>query len=199
MASKIIDRFQPLENKQSVSNLLRIAGYGQPDLSKALTSGDRSVNLVVEGQIQPYTPEGTMNKMVLYSLPWPTDELEKLGDQKVKLRVTLSYFIEPNPGERGWENKFKYTSHGLRFDLNCAGEESGEFVARINKKYRTTNPDLDVGDSDSSRWLLGPTLRNRGSIHSDIWTGAVELADKSTLQFILSVAGGKSLKRKKAV
>ena len=195
---KIIDRFQPLENKQSVSNLLRIAGYGQPDLSKALTSGDRSVNLVVEGQIQPYTPEGTMNKMVLYSLPWPTDELEKLGDQKVKLRVTLSYFIEPNPGERGWENKFKYTSHGLRFDLNCAGEESGEFVARINKKYRTTNPDLDVGDSDSSRWLLGPTLRNRGSIHSDIWTGtAVELADKKHIAVYPVSGWWKELKKEK--
>lgn len=176
---RIIERFSPLKNKQSVSNLLRVAGYGQPNLSKALTSGDKSVNLVVEDQIQPYTPEGTMNKMVLYSLPWPSEELEKLGDIEVKLRVTLSYFIEPNPGERGWENKFKYTSHGLRFDFNCAGEESGEFVARINKKYRNSNPDIDIGDSDSDKWLLGPTMRNRGSIHSDVWVGsAVELADK---------------------
>lgn len=176
---KILERYHPFKNKQAVTNILRTAGYGCPDLSKAITSGDKSVNLVIEENIQPYNKEGKMNKMALYSLPWPSEELEKLGGEEVKLRVTLSYFVEPNPGERGWENKFKYASFGLRFDFNSAGEDSQEFVARINKKFRENNPDYDVGDSDSSKWLLGPNLRTRGSIHSDLWTGtAAELADK---------------------
>lgn len=176
---KILERHSPFRNKQTVENLLRMSGYGHPNLSKAISSGDKSVNLVIEDQIQPYTADGKMNKMILYTLPWPSNELEKIGSHQVKLRVTLSYFVEPNPGERGWENKFKYASFGLRFDFNSAGEESGEFVARINKRFRGENPDYDIGDSDSTKWLLGPNLRSRGSIHSDVWSGsAAELADK---------------------
>jgi len=26
-------------------------------------------------------------------------------------RVTLSYFVEPSPGERGWDRKYGYLSH----------------------------------------------------------------------------------------
>ncbi len=194
--AKILERNLPIKNKQGVENLLRMSGYGYPNLSKAITSGDKSVNLIVEDQIQPYKIDGTLNKMVLYTLPWPSNELEKMNDEEVKLRVTLSYFIEPNPGQRGWSNKYKYTSHGLRFDFNSSGEESGEFVSRINKKFRDDNPDFDAGDSDSKKWLLGPTLRNRGSIHSDVWSGtAGELADKKYIAIFPVSGWWKELKR----
>jgi len=39
--------------------------------------------------------------MHLHDLPWPTEQLQALGGAQVTLRITLSYFIEPNPGERG--------------------------------------------------------------------------------------------------
>lgn len=32
------------------------------------------------------------------------------------MRVTLSYFVEPGPGEVGWEDKYRYLACGLRFD-----------------------------------------------------------------------------------
>ena len=32
------------------------------------------------------------------------------------MRVTLSYFIEPNPSQRG-NSRYRYQSHGLRFDV----------------------------------------------------------------------------------
>ncbi|MEL6115121.1 S8 family peptidase [Photobacterium sp. SP02] len=176
---KLYERYAPYNNKRKVENLIRIAGFGYPNLRKAISSGDRSVNLVIEDQIQPYTPNGTLNSMILYTLPWPENELQKIAEQEVKLRVTLSYFVEPNPGERGWKNKYKYSSFGLRFDINSASEDSNEFVYRINKQFRDDNPDIDKGDSDSSQWLLGPKLRDRGSIHCDVWTGtAQELAEK---------------------
>ncbi|HBA7696964.1 TPA: S8 family peptidase, partial [Escherichia coli] len=114
---KIRERHEPLRTKQNVEFLLRMSGYGFPNLAKAISSGDQSVNLIVEDSIQPYTVEGKLNKMILYSLPWPSSELEKIGGEDVKLRVTLSYFVEPNPGERGWDNKYKYGSFGLRFDF----------------------------------------------------------------------------------
>jgi hypothetical protein len=52
------------------------------------------------------------------------------------MRITLSYFIEPGPGEIGWKNKCRYPSHGLRFHLNSPGESKDEFVDRINKTTR---------------------------------------------------------------
>ncbi|WP_375321861.1 S8 family peptidase [Aliivibrio logei] len=176
---KISARFGPLNSKTAVKNLLRFAGYGHPNFERACYSGNQSVNLVVQDVIQPYTTDGTMNEMLLYNLPWPENELMKLEGQEVKLKVTLSYFIEPNPGEGGWSSKFKYCSHGLRFDFNAPGENSDEFSFRINKKFRATRPDVAKTDSDSSQWLLGQRLRSKGSIHSDTWTGtARELAEK---------------------
>ncbi|EGF7951241.1 S8 family peptidase, partial [Salmonella enterica subsp. enterica serovar Schwarzengrund] len=194
--SKILERHTPLRTKQNVESLLRISGYGFPNLAKAISSGDQSVNLIVEDSIQPYTVDGKLNKMILYSLPWPSSELEKIGGEDVKLRVTLSYFVEPNPGERGWDNKYKYGSFGLRFDFNSPGEESGEFVSRINKKFKEDNQEFDAGESDSSQWLLGPTLRNRGSIHSDTWSGtALELADKKFIAIYPVSGWWKELKK----
>ncbi|MDA6244255.1 hypothetical protein OSK41_26430, partial [Escherichia coli] len=61
-----------------------MSGYGFPNLAKAISSGDQSVNLIVEDSIQPYTVEGKLNKMILYSLPWPSSELEKIGGEDVK-------------------------------------------------------------------------------------------------------------------
>ncbi|AJR08589.1 Y4bN protein [Photobacterium gaetbulicola Gung47] len=176
---KLLERYSPYTTKKRVENLLRIAGYGYPNLRKAISSGDKSVNMVIEDNIQPYTPDGKLNTMILYTLPWPENELQKLAEEEVNLRVTLSYFVEPNPGERGWKNKYNYSSFGLRFDLNSSSENSDEFVYRINKKFRDDNPEIDKGESDSSQWLLGQKLRSRGSIHSDVWTGtAQELAEK---------------------
>ena len=39
-----------------------------------------------------------MNECHFYSLPWPRAALESLGEQDVTLKITLSYFVEPNPG-----------------------------------------------------------------------------------------------------
>lgn len=186
---RLLSRFSPLRTRTNVESLLRLGGYGYPNLTKALSSGDRNVNLVIEDFIQPYTSDGKLNEMALYALPWPSNELSNLEDEVVKLRVTLSYFIEPNPGERGWANKYKYCSHGLRFDLNSAEEDQNEFSFRINKQYRIDNPETSRTESDSSKWLLGQKLRSHGSIHSDIWEGTGrELAEKKFLA-VYPVAG----------
>ena len=60
--------------------------------------------MVIEGELQPYIKVGSKTKMKdmdLHTLPWPRDVLMSLGENEVKLKVTLSYFIEPGPGEIG--------------------------------------------------------------------------------------------------
>jgi hypothetical protein len=97
----------------------------------------------------------------------------------VELRVTLSYFIEPNPGERGRGNRFSYASHGLRFAVQSPTESRQAFERRINLLARES----DGGDSDGSEergWMLGMRKRFRGSIHHDrLSCEAVDMASRS--------------------
>ena len=115
--------------------------------------------------------------MHLHSLPWPRQALEDLGDTQIELRVTLSYFIEPNPSERG-RSRYRYESHGLRFDVKRPYESVEEFRGRINAAAR----DEEKGDSqggDDDQWLIGKQARHRGSLHNDIWRGsAADLASR---------------------
>ena len=96
------------------------------------------------------------------------------------MRVTLSYFVEPNPGERGWANKYRYASHGLRFDAKRPLENLDSFQQRINQQARDEGYMSRGGATlDSGKWVLGEKLRSLGSIHSDIWRGtAIELAER---------------------
>ena len=115
--------------------------------------------------------------MHLYRLPWPKEELEALGEVEVTMRITLSYFIEPGPGEIGWKDRYRYPSHGLRFKLNAPTENEEEFIARINKAVRDDEYEGPDTQSPSDKWMIGRNSRDKGSVHSDIWKGtAVELA-----------------------
>ena len=97
----------------------------------------------------------------------------------MKLRITLSYFIEPGPGEVGWKDKYRYASYGLRFALNSPGESEDEFMKRLNKAVRDDDEDKPNTDSGSDRWLIGSNSRDTGSVQSDIWINgtAAEIAN----------------------
>jgi hypothetical protein len=117
--------------------------------------------------------------MKLHRLPWPKGELAGLGDAQVELRVTMSYFVEPNPGERGWTRRHRYASHGLRFRVKQATESVDEFRARINQAARDEEEGAPGGGGEE--WLLG-TLRDRGSLHADFWSGtAADLAEREAI------------------
>jgi hypothetical protein len=173
-------------NFNSKRALLRRYGWGVPNVERALLSTATDATLMVEDTLKPFRIEGTLIKsrhMNLHRLPWPRDELLSLVDHDVELRVTLSYFVEPNPGERGWNKRHKYASHGLRFAVKRALEQPGEFQRRINRAAEIEEQGqarvADQGGGDG--WVVG-TLRDRGSIHSDIWRGtAADLATRDAI------------------
>jgi hypothetical protein len=177
------DRFAPLRVQQDWENLLRYCGYGVPDLEKALWSARNSLTLVAQDTLQPFDKKD--NRIVtrdlhLHDIPWPTELLADLGNTPVEMRVTLSYFIEPNPARRGWGRKYSYASYGLRFEVKRPLESLENFRQRINKAARDEETGRQGATSPSdSNWTLGKNLRKIGSIHSDIWSGtAVELAQR---------------------
>ena len=183
------------KNKAEFNKALRTYGYGAPDLTRALYCASNNLTLIVESELQPFekkeTTDSTTKKkrtsystkeMHLYELPWPKEILENLGEADVEMRITLSYFIEPGPGESGWKNRYRYASHILRFDLNSPGEDKDLFIKRINKSVREENEVSAKTSGPSDYWLFGFKNRNKGSIHSDIWQGtAVELASSNLI------------------
>ncbi|RYF51875.1 MAG: S8 family peptidase [Cytophagaceae bacterium] len=171
--------------------LLRRFGHGAINHENSLSSQSRRPTLVIQGELNPYRKdkgEIKLNELNLHALPWPKDALQALQGSLVEMRVTLSYFIDPNPSRRGWQSKFRYQSHGLRFAVQGATETPEVFGQRINKIEREeaalagAETIENMSDPDSSGWMFGPMLRARGSLHSDVWRGTgAELAQKSHL------------------
>jgi hypothetical protein len=151
--------------------LLTRFGWGVPDEGQLFGSSGNAVTMVVQDEFVPFTGvDYKMRNFRLHQLPWPRDALRDLGAAAVELRVTLSYFIEPSAGRRGWRNRYAYASHGLRFDLRRPNETTPDFVRRVNEE-RVTNEEGGSSGSDPKNWTIGPKQRDKGSLQQDIWSG----------------------------
>jgi hypothetical protein len=165
-----------------ITRLLRTFGYGVPDPEVLFYSAQNNLTLVAEDTIQPFflDEEDSSIKsqdIKYHHLPWPQEALEALPfDTPIEMRVTLSYFIEPSPGERGWDRKYGYPSHGLRFKVIRPTETLEQFKLRINTYDRDEDYDEDHA-GETGYWELGTGKPTNGSIHSNTWHGtAAELA-----------------------
>ncbi|MCY4389418.1 MAG: S8 family peptidase [Desulfurellaceae bacterium] len=149
-------------SKNDYQRLLRRCGFGVPDINRALWSVSNSLTMVVQESLHPFQRETgtqpTLRDMHLHSLPWPRDVLESLGETEVEMRVTLSYFIEPNPSQRG-RSRYRYESHGLRFDVKRPLESTEDFRSRVNAAARDEEERTRRGDDDP-RWLIGKQTRH---------------------------------------
>jgi Subtilase family len=164
--------------------LLRTFGYGSPDAEALFYSAGNNLTLIAEDTLQPFFKDEEKGgiktcNINFHTLPWPRDALLALPlDTPVEMRVTLSYFVEPSPGERGWDRKYGYASHGLRFNVIRATETLDEFKLRINAHEREDDYDENHA-GETGRWDFGVRGPVNGSIHSNIWHGsAAELAKR---------------------
>ena len=146
-------------------------------MESSLNSALNKPTLIQQETIVPYVLDGStrhLGPMNVHNLPWPMAELQQLGEAKVALKITLSYFVQPNPSRRGWQSKFRYQSHGLRFAVRGASETTERFHQRINGIKRDEMGDdreESMPDPDNEGWLLRRTRRSQGSLHSDTWYG----------------------------
>src|SRR5262245_33131115 len=68
-------------------------GYGVPDMERARRSASNALTLIVEDTITPFkkgkkpSSDHVHNEMKLFELPWPVEELRKLTNTLVTLRV----------------------------------------------------------------------------------------------------------------
>ena len=167
------------KKKGERARLLRRYGWGVPTEEAVLTSSHRAVTMVVQDEFHPFDETYAMRELRLHALPWPRDVLQSLGEADVRLRITLSYFIEPSATRRGWKGKYTYASYGLRFDLKAPTDITVKgFLARVNRQAREEeDEDYSSTDNNSNHWLLGTRARHYGSLHQDDWQGTgAELA-----------------------
>ena len=176
---------QKILTQKDYIHLIRHCGWGVPNIERARWSAANALTLIVEDSLHPYkkvSGKGVKTRdMHLHGLPWPKNELEALGHTEVQMRVTLSYFIEPNPSARGAVSKFHYPSHRLRFDVRRPLESTDDFLTRVNAAAAQEEDEQTVRSKESG-WWLGSQQRHKGSIHQDVWVGtAADLASRGYL------------------
>jgi hypothetical protein len=126
--------------KSDIRNMVRKFGSGVPDINRAAASAANSVTLIAQDTIQPFRlvdGEVKTNEMIFYALPWPKNILLQYAAEMAVLRVTLSYFIEPNPGPKIVSNRYRYASCGLRFDLKRQTESLQDFAGESIRPWTT--------------------------------------------------------------
>jgi len=173
LSNRGVDELSSEEQKKLISRV----GYGVPNLKKARYSANNSLTLIAQRTLQPFKFEGRVktNKFHLFDLPWPNDVLSLLAEGQVTLTVTLSYFIEPNPGNKRYATASAYRSHGLRFKMIDRNETEHRFNARVSRAIREEQEDYRAEGIEN--WVLGSQIRDKGSIHKDFWKGnAADLA-----------------------
>jgi hypothetical protein len=185
--------------KRERYELIRRFGYGVPDFDRATASANNHVALFAQSELQPFKFKGgrKYGYCHYYSLPIPSRLLEELDNEEVELKITLSYFIDPNPGLGANVDPERYRSHGLRFDLRRKHESQAVFRTRVNASEREDPRVGPASDPDDERWMLGPQSIFAGSLHCDTWIGpAVELLQRDTL--CIKPVGGWCQKRASA-
>ena len=105
-----------------------------------------------------------------------------MGDASVRLKITLSYFIEPNPGVSSSIDPQRYQSYGLRFDLRRPLESTDDYIKRVNALERENPLGAANVEPDDGGWKFGAQSVSAGSLHCDEWTGtAVRLAARDII------------------
>ena len=109
--------------------------------------------LFAQAELQPFRREvRRFGYCHYYTLPIPRRMLENLENETVELKITLSYFVDPNPGLSANVDPQRYQSHGFRFDLRRKNETLDVFKRRVNPSERE---DARVGpqaEPDDDRW-----------------------------------------------
>jgi hypothetical protein len=148
-----------------IDERLALCGYGVPQDDLAVTGVDRCATYVFENELQPYQKDKgnvKFHEMHVYDLPFPADVLMNMDQEKVTLRITLSYYVQPAPGVIGRVNKNGYASAMLDFDVKTPTETREEFLSRLNKQDGNK-----VTQNDSNRWTIKHSRRSASTLQTD--------------------------------
>lgn len=181
----MIERASNPNKQQQKETLVSLFGYGVPDEDLATRSASDALTLVIQSQFAPFSfskGRTVATEMAYHDLPWPRRILHDLRRAPVELRVTLSYFIEPDLTAAAAGRWSRYVSHRLGFDVRGSDDDELDVLGRRNKALsarRTTKPPARSEEG----WALGSQLRERGTVHHDRFSGeAVDVARQNGIR-----------------
>jgi hypothetical protein len=193
-----------LEHFPGKNDRLIACGYGVPDERLASECAHGVATIVVEDKLpnavfeeEPKkkapkrldtktTEQKLHRKVKLYRLPIP-ESLLLDSDPNVELRVTLSYFVEPNKFGRSI-----YSGLDMKWDMQGPQESENEFLQRVNLLKRPLGLEgkrEKVAETKSFDWDIGIQLRSRGTVQSDRWHGKMSELVGDKLFAIVPVLG----------
>ena len=157
--------------------LRQTVGHGVPRLDVACACSAGRVTMVSQSELQPFTAanggDPRYNECHIYTLPWPDTGLSAVSPTRdVRMRVTLSYFVEPNPGNRS-RSRYGYPGCRRRFRVSSPQQGVDDLRAWVNQIAHEDA--LEEGRVTTRRdpqgWRFGDDVF-QGSVHSDIWEGS---------------------------
>lgn len=176
-------------DRQRFIQILRSYGYGEPDIARAYFSAQHATTLIRQDELRPYKKEKSsvkLNDCHIHRLPWPKQLLQDNYNATLTLRVTLSYFVAPNPSANNAlkGSRYRYGGSLLRFLVrNKDDSDDARFEARMTRvAQKTESPDDDDVNVENlpsdPGWALGSKLCGKGgSLIHDVWKGsAADLA-----------------------
>jgi hypothetical protein len=193
-----------LSQFQNLNDRLLACGYGVPDERLACECArdlatvvveDSMPNAVIEQEPKKKPPKRpatkktepkVRRKVKLYRLPVPEVLLEQ-DDGDVEVRVTLSYFAEPNRFGRR-----TFRGLDLKWDMQGPHETEAQFIERVNALKRPESPDGKRRPSvrtESFSWDIGIQARSRGTVQSDRWRGKMSALAGDKLIAVVPVLG----------
>lgn len=181
---RMVQQFPNLDER------LAICGFGVPDLELATTCAQHRATVIVEDSManavsspDPKTKKPKLSRVLkAFRMPLPEDILLAAGDEKVELRVTLSYFAEPNTFKRHLQRGLD-----LRWDMQGLQETEQQFLERINRLARGRGKREDK--TKPLPWDLGLRRRSRGTVQPDRWRGPASLLAGKKLIAVYPVLG----------
>jgi hypothetical protein len=193
-----------VEQFKGINDRLQACGYGVPaqriasecarDVATVIIE-DVMPNAVIEEEPKKQRPKRSSTKTTapkgrrkvkLYRLPLP-ESLLATPDADVELRVTLSYFAEPNKFGRT-----VFRGLDLKWYMQGPQELEEEFLQRINALRRPKGPGgkrVNVSTKKEFDWDIGIQLRKRGTVQSDRWRGKMSALAGDKLIAIVPVLG----------
>jgi hypothetical protein len=153
------------EQFPSIDDRVSICGYGVPHLDLAAGCIRERATVIVEDEMPNLDDvDGELKRVFkAFRLPVPDELLLDDPERNVELRVTLSYFSEPNMFHRK-----AYRGLDLAWDMQGPQETEPKFLERINKAMREKNK---RADTTGFPWTIGKNRRSRGTVQSDRWRG----------------------------
>jgi hypothetical protein len=154
-------------NKSDLSPIIRMMGYGLPNLDRAIGNAPNRVTLITSGNTYIKAKQADIYQVVI-----PEDLQSPAEEFDILVEITLAYKAEPRRTRR---SKRKYLSTWLHWECSQKGESPDKFLKGILDKYEASDEQED--GSGLFDWTLGKnknhgrrvrdTSRGNGTVQKD--------------------------------